>query len=119
MEDFYGALKASSDEDKAVLDKAPEISTAIALTALLMGRQLRNPLPHGLINSVVLWAVLVFCCLGTTATLNALSIFVELLGAVSVASAILLILECSQPCSGYFRFRPTGPISGSRNLGSG
>ena len=71
-----------------------------------MGRQLRNPVPHGLINSVVLWAVLVFCCLGTTATLNALSIVVEFIGAVSVASALFLIIEFSQPYSGHFRLFP-------------
>jgi hypothetical protein len=108
MEDFYSTLKAATDEDKAVLDQARSLSSSIVLTALLMGRQLRNPVPHGLINSVVLWAVLVFCCLGTTATLNALSVFVELLGAVSVASAIFLILEFSQPYSGYFRIPPDG-----------
>jgi hypothetical protein len=87
------------------------------LTALLMGRQLRNPVPQGLINSVVLWAVLVFCCLGTTATPNALSIFVELLGAVSVASAIFLILEFSQPYSGYFRIPPDATDQRIEELG--
>ena len=72
---------------------------------------------NGLINSVVMWAVLVFCCLGMTATLNALSMFVELLGAVSVASAIFLILEFSQPYSGYFRIPPDGTDQRIEELG--
>jgi hypothetical protein len=103
MDGFYGAVKGGSEEDKDALDQARGLSTIIVLTSLLMGRQLRNPLPQGLVNSVVLWAVLVFWCLGTTANLNALSVTVELLGAVSVASAIFLILEFSQPYSGHFR----------------
>jgi hypothetical protein len=117
MEDFYNALKPATDEDKSVLDQARSLSSAIVLTALLMGRQLRNPVPQGLINSVVMWAVLVFCCLGMTATLNSLSMFVELLGAVSVASAIFLILEFSQPYSGYFRIPPDGTDQRIEELG--
>ena len=105
---FYAALKPATDEDEDSLEQARSLSTSIVMTILLMGRQLRNPVPHALINSVVLWAVLVFCCIGTTATLNPLSIVVEFIGAVSVASAIFLILEFSQPYSGWFRILPAG-----------
>ena len=57
---------------------------------------------------MILWAVLVFCCLGATATLSPLSIAVELVGALSVASAIFLILEFSQPYDGHFRIPSEG-----------
>jgi hypothetical protein len=66
---------------------------------------------------VVLCAVLVSCCLGTTATLIALSVFAQRLGAVSVASAIFLILEFSQPYSGYFRIPPDGTDQRIEELG--
>jgi len=105
---FYARLKPASGEDKDVVDQARSLSTSIIMTVVLMGRQLRNPVPHALISSVVLWAVVVFCCLGTTATLNALSVVVELLGAVAVASAIFLIIEFSQPYSGNFRISADG-----------
>ncbi len=108
MDKFFCSLKPPSEEGKAALDQAQDLSISIVLTILLMGRQLRNPVPHGLINSVILWAVLVFCCLGTTANLNPLSVAAELVGALSVASAIFLILEFSQPYDGYFRIPSEG-----------
>jgi len=107
-EEFYAALKPATDEDRKAVDAARALATSIVATILLMGRQLRNPVPQGLIQSVVLWAILVFCCLGTTATLNPLSVVVEFIGAVSVASAIFVILEFSQPYAGYFRILPVG-----------
>jgi hypothetical protein len=98
--------KGADGVDGTTLDLARTISISIVMTILLMGRRLRNPIPHGLVNSVILWAVLVFCCLGTTATLSPLSVFVEFVGALAVASAIFLILEFSQPYTGYFRISP-------------
>jgi hypothetical protein len=47
------------------------------------------------------------CCVGLGARLNALAVIAELLGAVSVASAIFLILEFSRPYVGHFRIPPT------------
>jgi len=73
-----------------------------------MARQLKNPLPDALVNSVVLWAVLVFFCVGLASTFNALTLVMQALGAASVASAMLLILEFSQPYFGAFRIEPDG-----------
>ncbi len=73
-----------------------------------MGSQLRDPALKALIHSVILWAILLFCCFGLGATANTLAVIVELLGAVSVASAIFLILEFSQPYTGLFRISPDG-----------
>jgi hypothetical protein len=100
---FFDSLKPVTDEERAAIESARALLIAIVETHLLMGRQLRNPLPTPLINSVILWAMLLFCCIGTGATLNTLAFIVELLGAVAVASAIFLILEFSQPYVGLFR----------------
>lgn len=106
VDGFFAGLKATTDEDRAFIAQARSLSVSIAQTINQMGRQLLDPVPAGLVNSVVLWAALVFCCLGSTATLNALSVTVELVGAASVASAIFLILDFTQPYSGYFRISP-------------
>ncbi|RBP07373.1 hypothetical protein DFR50_12718 [Roseiarcus fermentans] len=106
MDAFFAATKAATDEERALFDQARSLAASVVMTILLMGRQLRNPVPHGLINSVILWAGLVFCCLGATATLSVLSVAVEFVGALSVASAIFLILEFSQPYDGHFRISP-------------
>jgi adenylate cyclase len=105
---FFDSLKPVTDEERTAIESARTLSTAIVETHLLMGRQLRNPVPTPLINSVILWAMLLFCCVGLGAPLNTLAFIVELLGAVSVASAFFLILEFSQPYVGLFRIPSDG-----------
>jgi hypothetical protein len=107
MDAFFASLKPAGDADRTAIEQARGLSATIVQTHILMGRQLQNPIPRVLIESVVLWATLVFCCVGIGATLNELSMIAELLGAVSVASAIFLILEFSQPYHGHFRIPPT------------
>jgi hypothetical protein len=41
-------------------------------------------------------------------TFNALSVAIEALGSIAVASAVYVILEFSQPYSGLFRISPVG-----------
>jgi len=106
MDVFFASLNPASEAARAASELARSLSASIVQTHLLMARQLHNPIPSVLINSVVLWATLVFCCVGMGAALNALAVIVELLGAVSVASAIFLILEFSQPYVGHFRIPP-------------
>lgn len=107
MDGFFASLKLTGETERMGIEQAHSLSASIVQTHLLMARQLHNPIPRVLIESVVLWATLVFCCVGLGATLNALTVIAELLGAVSVASAIFLILEFSQPYHGHFRISPT------------
>ena len=73
-----------------------------------MARQLLSPFPSALLVSVVCWATLLFTCVGALSTFNALALIYEALGAASVASAIYLILEFSQPYLGLFRIPHQG-----------
>ncbi|HTR14576.1 MAG TPA: hypothetical protein VMI72_15330 [Roseiarcus sp.] len=84
------------------------LAESIVETHYVMARQLRNPIPGALLNSVVVWAILVFFCVGLASTLNGLSLVMEALGAGSIASAIFLILEFSEPYFGIFRIPPEG-----------
>ena len=77
-------------------------------TTLLMTRQLANPVPRILLFVVIGWAALLFTSFGLLGAFNGLSVAVESLGSVAVASAIYLILEFSQPYSGLFRISPVG-----------
>jgi hypothetical protein len=104
---FFASLEPGGETEQTGIEQARSLSASIVQTHLLMARQLHNPIPRVLVESVVLWATLVFCCVGLGATLNELSVIAELLGAVSVASAIFLILEFSQPYHGHFRISPT------------
>jgi len=104
---FFAKLKPSTDEQRRQLDTARQLSILVVQTHYLMSRQLRNPFPATLLISVVCWATLVFTCVGALSSVNALSVVYEALGAASVASAIYLILEFSQPYIGHFRIQPT------------
>jgi hypothetical protein len=108
MNAFFRSLTPTGDAERTAIDVSRSISTTIVQTHFLMGRQLRNPVPKAMINSVILWAILLFCCIGIGATVNALAVIAQFLGAVAVASAIFLILEFSQPYVGFFRIPPTG-----------
>jgi hypothetical protein len=105
---FFAKLKPSTDEQRRQLDTARQLSILVVQTHYLMSRQLRNPFPATLLISVVCWATLVFTCVGALSSVNALSVVYEALGAASVASAIYLILEFSQPYVGLFRIPSEG-----------
>jgi hypothetical protein len=107
MDAFFASLKLAGESEQTGIEQARALSASIVQTHLLMARQLHNPIPRVLIESVVLWATLVFWCVGLSAARNELTVIAELLGAVSVASAIFLILEFSQPYHGHFRISPT------------
>ena len=108
LDAFFAHLKPADDDRRAAIASARSLSESIVETHYLMARQLKNPLPDALINSVILWAILVFFCVGLASTANALAVVMEALGAASVASAIFLILEFSQPYFGIFRIPPDG-----------
>jgi hypothetical protein len=57
---------------------------------------------------VVGWSALMFMSYGLLGTFNALSVAVEALGSIMIASAVFMILEFSQPYSGLFRISPVG-----------
>ena len=75
-------------------------------TTLLMTRQLANPVPKLLIYVVVGWSALLFTSSGLLGTFNALSVAVEALGSITVASAVFMIVEFSEPYLGLFRISP-------------
>jgi hypothetical protein len=105
---FFAALKPSDDEQRHQRDTARQLSASIVQTHYLMSRQLLSPIPKALLISVVCWATLLFTCIGALSSINALAIIYEALGAASVASAIYLILEFSQPYLGLFRISSEG-----------
>jgi hypothetical protein len=72
-------------------------------TRLLMSLQLSSPIAWSLVTSVILWSMFLFCGFGVLSGTNPTTIAVLALGAVSVASAMFLILDLSQPYSGLFR----------------
>ncbi len=108
LEAFFSALRPAGDDERAAIGAARGLFGSLVQTHYMMARQLSNPIPRALIYSVVLWAFFLFACVGMSSTINALAVMIELLGAVSVASAIFLILEFSQPYFGFLRIPSDG-----------
>jgi Protein of unknown function (DUF4239) len=73
-----------------------------------MSRQLANPVPPLLLAVVICRSSLLFLGFGLVANFNAITVVAEALGAMSVASAIFLILEFSHPYSGVFSISGSG-----------
>jgi hypothetical protein len=105
---FFASLEPATDQQKQIITTAVPNFMQVVETTLLMTRQLVNPVPRLLIYVVVGWSALLFMSYGLLGTFNALSVAVAALGSITIASAVFMILEFSQPYSGLFRISPVG-----------
>ena len=108
IEDFFASLHPQGDEQPQLLATAKQLATTIVQTNLLMSRQLANPVPSLLLIVIISWSSLLFLGFGLLSNFNAITVVAEALGAMSVASAIFLILEFSHPYSGIFSISGSG-----------
>src|SRR3984957_15954363 len=108
MSDFLSGLNPTTDKKKQLLAPASQHYGAGGETRLLMSLQLVDPISWPLIITVIAWSCLLFCGFGLLSRRNWTTICVLALGASSVASAIFLILELSQPYTSLLRISPAG-----------
>ena len=108
IEAFFASLNPPDDERRQMLATAKGYANSIVQTQLLMSRQLINPVPMLLIFMVLGWSSLLFLGFGLLAKFTLLSVVANAFGALSVASAMFLILEFSQPYSGVFTISSRG-----------
>jgi hypothetical protein len=95
--------------------KALELLSTIRRTRTLMFVAMTNRLPLPLLIVLLLWAMALFIGFGLFARFN-LTVMVSLLiGALSIAAAIFLILELNHPFSGLLRI-PDTPIQYALSL---
>jgi hypothetical protein len=103
MRTVFESLHPATDEQRAHLASARDHFGTIVDTQLTMIRSLVNPVPNLLLTVVVGWACVLFFGYGVMASMNALTVVMAALGALSVGSAAFLILELSDPYVGLFR----------------
>ncbi len=70
-----------------------------------------------MLTIVICWAAILFLGNGLVATPNAVTVIADLAGAISIGTAIFLILELSSPYTGLIRISPTGVDNALRVLG--
>ena len=104
--DSIAALNPLTAAQKEALSAANLNLGLMEQTRILMSLQLASPISWSLVFIVVAWSLFLFCGFGVLSGSNPTTIAVLGLGAISVASAIFLILDLSQPHSGLFRVSP-------------
>jgi Protein of unknown function (DUF4239) len=77
-----------------------EISTAIARTRMLIVEQLGSALPMPFLAVLIFWLAMLFLGFGLMTRLNPTVVAALLIGALSVAGALFLILELDRPFDG-------------------
>jgi hypothetical protein len=106
MNAFLNGLKPETDAQRALLAQAHAHYGSIGETRLLMSLQLIDAISWPLVITVTSWSCLLFCGFGLLSRVNPTTLTALALGACSVASAIFLILDFSQPYTGPVRISP-------------
>ena len=101
------ALHPTTDEQTRALAAVKSASDELAQARMQMAFALTAPVSYPLVLTVVGWVVCLFCGFGLTARATPTSVIAMAVGAIAVASAILLILGLSSPYSGVFRASST------------
>jgi hypothetical protein len=97
------ALSSQTDEQRNIKSEALLITTNMFHTRLLMYAQRGASIPLPFLIILVSWLVLLFIGFGLLTRFNGTVVTALLIGALSVAGAIFLILELDQPYSGFMR----------------
>ena len=105
---FFVSLQPANDEQRQYLASAQDILGTIVETQVTIFRSLVDRVPFLLLVVVLGWSCVLFFGYGLLSDVDALTIVLAALGAICVASAVLLILELSDPYSGLFRMPHEG-----------
>ncbi len=103
MSNDLDALEPTTAVQKEALGAAKANLGLMEQTRLLMSLQLSSLIGKPLVISVIAWSAFLFLGFGVLSGTNPTTIVALALGAISVASAMFLILDLSQPYSGLFR----------------
>ena len=105
-EKAIGHLQPTTDEQKQALAAAKSDIEAIGQSRLQMSFALTAPVSYPLLLTVVGWVFFLFCGFGLMSRGGMAPVLALAVGAIAIASAVLLILDLSNPYSGVFRASP-------------
>jgi hypothetical protein len=96
-------LHPTTDDQKRALASATAMSDAIGEARMQMSFALSAPVAYPVLLTVVGWVGCLFCGFGLTARGTVTSVIALAVGSLAIASAVLLILDLSNPYSGIVR----------------
>lgn len=117
LDGYFDSLQPATERQRRLLTKAWDLARTYQDTQMLMTRQLASPFPPHVLTIVICWAAALFLGNELVATPNAVTVIADLAGAISIATAIFLILELSSPYTGLIRISPAGVDSVLHALG--
>jgi hypothetical protein len=96
-------LHPTTDDQKQALAAANAASDALGQARMQMSFALSAPVAYPVLLTVVGWVACLFCGFGLTARGTVTSVIALAVGSIAIASAVLLILDLSEPYSGIVR----------------
>ena len=118
LDQFLLSLTPKTDAQKQMLSTASAAASQIEQTRVMMQLQLASGISWPMLAIVVCWSLLLFCGYGLVSPVNATVVASLAFGAIAVASAILLIMELSQPYTGLFKIPPGAVVETIKALAS-
>jgi hypothetical protein len=106
MSNFFDKLEPKTPAQTQLLGDARRNYAFIGENRLLMSMQAGTPVSWPLIYAVTVWSCLMFGGMGLLSRPNATTLTMLVLGAISVALAIFLILEFNKPYTSSIRVSP-------------
>ena len=110
-------LRPTIDAQKSLQSKAADLIASIQDLRLGTRLEIDNSVTWPFLSILISWAALLFFGFGLLARFNTAAVVTLAVGALSVASAILLILELNTPYSGMLRLPPTPILEAIDALG--
>ncbi len=96
-------LNPATESQKSILNQAQQILTDLWQRRLLVIEEQQQPVPAVFLALLIFWLTILFMTFGLFAPRNATVFAVLLVCALSVSSAVFLILEMSHPLDGCIR----------------
>ena len=103
LERFMLTLAPKTDVQRQAVVNANAAASDINKTRLLMGLQISGGVPWPMLTIVICWSLLMFCGYGLVSPANRTVVAALGLGAITIASAVFVIIELSDPYSGTFK----------------
>jgi Protein of unknown function (DUF4239) len=118
MEAFYdklGELSPKTDAQRVIKGRALDLTTELAQTRLRLAAQKDSSIPLPFLVVLVFWLVVLFGGFGLMAPRNATVVVVLIVCALSISTAMFLILELDRPFDGIVRV-PSAPVRDALSL---
>jgi hypothetical protein len=106
LEPVYQALqrlRPGTDAERQGLARAIELTVAVTRTRMLLAEQQVSALPAPFLGILVFWLAMLFLGFGLMTRLNPTVVSALLIGALSVAGALFLVLELDTAQDGLIR----------------